>query len=68
MQAAWGPCPESDGQSLQPPEDGSGVTLSEAITLLGFADVEAYQAWTVEATEAEILASAELLATLILGE
>jgi hypothetical protein len=65
MLAAWGPCPESGGQVSDPGQGSSLLSLPEAVQLLGFADPEAYVAWASEASEAEVLASAEILGALL---
>jgi hypothetical protein len=62
-----GPCPGSGGQNAPGGEDASDAVFFEALQSLGFADLAAYQAWAVEADEAEVLVSVELLATLIQG-
>jgi hypothetical protein len=66
--AAWGECEGSGGESAQPGQGGSGLSLPEAVQALGFADLGAYQAWATEANEAAFLASAELLAALMQGK
>jgi hypothetical protein len=65
MLAAWGPCPESGGQVSDPGQGSSLLSLPEAVQLLGFADPEAYVAWASGASEAEVLASAEILGALL---
>jgi hypothetical protein len=57
--AHWGPC-----DPLDSPSGGAG-DLDAALVLLGFEDLSAYEEWLSQASEAEALASAFTLATLL---
>ena len=59
--ARWGPC-------IVPPPGGGDPQeeLEAAVTVLGFADLAAYEAWLLEASNTEALASGYALAALLL--
>lgn len=62
---AWGPCAGSEGlQGL----GGSSVAVQGALATLRFADLDAYTVWSSKATDTEVIASAEILATLLMGQ
>ncbi len=70
----WGPCP-TNGQAQQgsapfgsAPEAGEpGLTLEQALLVIGFSSVEDYGAWLEQASEQEASDSALLLAVLLGG-
>jgi hypothetical protein len=57
----WGPCPASSPSSF------GGGSLGEALWLMGFTDPAAYEAWVLEATDAEAYVSMQILAELLLA-
>jgi hypothetical protein len=59
LSAHWGPCPGSSPSSF------GGGSLGAALWLMGFADLAAYEAWLLEATDAEAQASLQILAELL---
>jgi hypothetical protein len=75
---AWGPCPQCGsppgGEAAQASggagdygAPGSGLTLEEALSLMGFGSAEEYAAWLGQASDEEREASGLLLAALLSG-
>jgi hypothetical protein len=58
--AKWGACPASSPSSF------GGVSPELAILLMGYTNLAAYEAWVLKATDAEVQASVQILAELLL--
>jgi predicted outer membrane repeat protein len=59
LQANWGPCSSSSA-----PESGGG-SIEIALWVMGFTDIAAYEAWTLEATDVEMCISLQVLGELL---
>lgn len=65
----WGACPGASGGGSAPGEGGSegGLTLEEALWLIGFSSSQDYLAWLAQATDEQAYESVVMLAALLGG-
>lgn len=62
---AWGPCP--GGLGLQGGVGGGVPSLGQALQLMGFSSVPAFQTWSTQASEDEVFVTAQVLAAIMTG-